>query len=91
MVSLWRQARGLKVWIRARQVQSRFYGHGSTYEAQLIHRVDVGIYKTVGTTRGHSSLAEAEEAARRLAAHRGHEVAEGTAQKMQRLDRYGDD
>ena len=64
-----------------------------TYEGKLSGRRDVGVWDTLGTSRGHASMDAARDAALKLADRRGLTVVDDPrALRMVNFrDTYGDD
>ena len=59
------------IFLKVREVRSRYVGYPATFEGFLTERVEAGIWKTRGRSRGHSSREEAQGAILTLADRRG--------------------
>jgi hypothetical protein len=79
-------------FVKVRCVRSRYYGHEATYEATIIRRIKAGIWKTLATSRGHTTADAAEAAILKLADQRKLEVQNDrrALRQVEFRDRYGE-
>ena len=87
-----------RYFLKIREVRSRFYGHASTFEAQIVRRHVrpmplEPLWSVVGRSRGHADSESAKRGGTALAARRGWAI-ETDPRKVRQAefkDRYGED